>query len=63
MQITVQQLAIIMGGGGAVTYVTTAIVSTMPPKDAEWSKRTIYGWLFDCAHMLINSRPTKDAAK
>lgn len=63
MTITVQQLAIIMGSGGVFTYVATAVVSTMPAKDAEWNRRTLYGWIFDCAHMLINSRPTKDAAK
>lgn len=55
MHITAQQTAIIIAASG---YVGTAIVSTMPPKDAEWDWRTIYGWFFDCAHMLLNSRPT-----
>lgn len=46
-----------------VGYVGTAVVSTMPPKDSEWNGKTVYAWLFDCAHMLLNSRPTRDAEK
>lgn len=61
MQITVQTLAVIVGSVGGGGYVATAVVNTMPPKDADWNWRTVYGWFFDCAHLLINSRrPTQD---
>lgn len=64
MQITGQSLAVILGSIGGTGYVGTAIVSTMPAKDAEWNWRTLYGWFFDCAHMMLNSRrPTQDAVK
>lgn len=58
MDITAQNTLVILAG-----YVGTAVVSTMPAKDAEWNGRTLYAWLFDCAHMLLNSRPTKDNPK
>lgn len=54
MQLTTQKAAIIIAG-----YVATAVISTMPPKGCEWNRDTLYSWLFDCAHMLLNSRPTK----
>ena len=54
--ITGHQLAIILGSIGGTSYVVTAAISTMPAKDAQWNWRTLYGWFFDFAHMLINSR-------
>lgn len=61
MPITAMQQTVILGTAG---YVATAAVSTMPPKDTEWNRRTLYAWFFDFAHMLLNMRrPTQDVAK
>lgn len=60
MQITSNERTFIIAAAG---YVATAVISTMPAKDSNWTWQTVYCWFFDFAHMLLNSRPTKDAAK
>lgn len=62
MHITLQQVVLILGSAGAAN-VLTAIVSTMPAKDAEWNLRTLYGWFFDCAHSVMNSRRPSQAGQ
>ena len=51
----------------AAAYVLVAGVSTMPPKDAQWTWRTLYGWLYDFTHILVNvavsRRPSLAAAE
>ena len=54
-ELIVKHWAVIVGG---LAYVGSAVISTMPPKDAEMDWRTIYAWAYDCTHMMLNSRPT-----
>lgn len=49
--------------GTIALYVGTALISTMPPKGTVWNSDAFYGWFYDFAHMLLNSRPTKDNPK
>lgn len=43
--------------GAVALYLWTAAVSTMPPKGAKWDGSTFYDWLYDFAHVTLNSRP------
>lgn len=40
-------------------YVGTALISTMPPKDTKWDGQALYSWLYDCLHVMLNTRPTR----
>jgi hypothetical protein len=61
MQITATQQTVILAAAG---YVATAAISTMPQKGVKWNWETLYAWLFDFAHTLLNMRrPTQDASK
>jgi hypothetical protein len=42
--------------------VVTAAISTMPAAGAPLSWRTLYGWIYDGAHLFLNlRRPTLPA--
>jgi hypothetical protein len=41
-------------------YMLSGLVATMPAKGSDFSKfATWYGWFYDYAHILINSRGEK----
>lgn len=46
--------------GAIALYALSGLVATMPPKGSDFSKfATWYGWFYDYAHILVNSRGEK----
>lgn len=52
MNIIEQHPAVSLAIGG---YAAIALIATMPAKGSKLTWETVYGWFYDCLHLLLNT--------